>query len=111
MLVNRQKKASSKNISEIESMTLRFRLSHILIHRTLFLHLRKRGNPHCFSGTFRREGKVVDSLIGDTTRMPNFDMIQPLGEEPLTDAECPAMMARFRPLPRPCAAVSSRNQL
>jgi hypothetical protein len=62
-------------------------------------------------GTFRREGKVVDSLIGDTTRMPNFDMIQPLGEEPLTDAECPAMMARFRPLPRPCAAVSSRNQL
>jgi hypothetical protein len=62
-------------------------------------------------GTFRREGKVVDSLIGDTTRMPNFDMIQPLGEEPLTDAECPAMMARFRPLPRPCATGSSRNQL
>jgi hypothetical protein len=33
-------------------------------------------------GTFRREGKVVDSLIGDTTRMPNFDMIQPLGKNP-----------------------------
>jgi hypothetical protein len=36
---------------------------------------------HTISGTFRREGKVVDSLIGDTTRMPNFDMIQPRGEE------------------------------
>jgi len=33
------------------------------------------------SGTFRQEGKVVDSLFGDTTHMPNFGMIQPLGEE------------------------------
>ena len=34
-----------------------------------------------FLGTFRQEGKVVDSLFGDTTHMPNFGMIQPLGEE------------------------------
>jgi len=62
-------------------------------------------------GTFRQEAKVVDSLFGDTPRRVDFGIIRLLGEEPLTDAECPAKMARFRPLQRPFGAVGSRKRL